>query len=119
MKNTFNSTPDSKAVAASPKDDEETKKYNPELAIPVVISGTDRYDTSRATNGSAIIFNFEDFYDHQTYLKREGSQADVDRLLEVFDNLDIDIQDRIHKNMTYNSMQQRLKECKNSNEKLC
>lgn len=67
---------------------------------------------SRAKNGSAIVFNFEDFHEFKKYKKREGSQADVDRLLMVFGDLNIDIKDRVHKNMTYNSMRERLKECK-------
>lgn len=67
---------------------------------------------SRSKNGCAIIFNFEDFQDYKTCPKREGSQKDVDRLVKVFGDLNVDIGDRVHKNMTYNSMQERLKECK-------
>lgn len=68
---------------------------------------------SRAKNGSAIIFNFEDFQEFKKYKKRDGSQADVNRLLSVFRELNINIDDdRVHKNMAYNSMREKLKDCK-------
>lgn len=86
--------------------------YNPELALPVILSDTDRYDMSRSKTGCAVIFNFEDFQDYKRYQKRIGSQRDVDRLIKVFGDLNIDIGDRVYKNMTYNSMQLRFKECK-------
>lgn len=67
---------------------------------------------SRSKNGCAIIFNFEEFQDSKKHEPREGSQKDVDRLVKVFGNLNIDIGDRVYKNMTYNSMQKKLEECK-------
>lgn len=66
---------------------------------------------NRTFTGCAIIFNFEEFQSKK-FEKREGSQADVKRLEDVFYKLNIDIRDRIYNNLTYNSMRQRLKDCK-------
>lgn len=99
---------------AKKSDDESIPKYNPNLAIPVVLSGTNTYDKSRGKNGCAIIFNFEEFQDVKTYPNRDGSQRDVDRLVQNFGELNIDIGNRVHKNLTYNKMQKKLTKCKYS-----
>lgn len=109
LSNLFNLMIDS--IKSLTEDDESVQKYNPELGIPVVLSSTDRYDQSRSKNGCAIIFNFEKFQDSISYLNREGSQKDVNRLVKVFGDLNIDIGDRIYKNMTVDEMQTKFKEC--------
>uniref|UniRef100_A0A336LYG3 CSON010544 protein n=1 Tax=Culicoides sonorensis TaxID=179676 RepID=A0A336LYG3_CULSO len=92
-------------------DDRSSIEYNPDLAIPVIQSSSDRYDMSRKKNGCAIFFNFEDFDNYKRFPKRDGSQVDVNRLKEAFQKHDIDISDdRIHKNLTFNSMRDRLRE---------
>lgn len=101
-----------KKSAPSAVDNDSIPKYNPELAIPVVLSKTGRYDKSRGKNGCAIILNFEEFQDVERYPKRKGSQRDVDRLVKNFGELNIDIGNRVYKNLTYDKMQGRLTECK-------
>ncbi|XP_063695558.1 caspase-6-like [Culicoides brevitarsis] len=105
-------TPDASASNECDSED-ETAKYNPELAIPVTISDNDRYDKSRKLNGSAVIFNFENFRNSKMYPKREGSTKDVKRLSEMFEKLNIDIpEDRIYENLSHSSMITKIKELK-------
>lgn len=87
-------------------------QYNPDLAISVKQSDSDIYDMSRLLTGCAIIFNFEIFQNNSQFETRQGSTADVGRLVKVFGDLNINIENRVHHNPTYNSMKQRLKECK-------
>lgn len=111
----FLSVPDARAETSENDEnhsDSDSVQYNPELAIPVIISNSNRYDDSRSRTGCAIIFNMEDFQNHKKFKKREGSQVDVDRLQQILTNLNIDVENNVYKNCTYNSMQQKLKYCK-------
>lgn len=65
---------------------------------------------SRGKNGCGIIFNFEEFHDPRK--RREGSEEDVRKLKDAFQAMNVDLGDRIHKNLTCNSMRERLKDCK-------
>lgn len=69
---------------------------------------TEEYDQSRKKAGIAIIFNFEDFFSYKTYPKRKD---ELSRLISVLGDLNIDVGDRVYRNLTKAAMIVRIKEC--------